>query len=434
MGGVAPGGVSDPVSMLLLFVALFVLSFLFSGTETAFFSLQEIDRRRIAEGTSPTHRLIHAVLQRRVGLITSILMVNETVNVGISVTAAGLFAAVAPGHPWLTVVLVTPSLLLFSEITPKVIAWRFNRSWVDIAIWPFTAVYVVLTPLRVVVSALVNGMARAFGVHGAHEHIAMAEHEFMAIVEASAEGGAMNEDERELIEAVFDLDDMAVSRLMTPAPDIFSLPADVSWSALLAACQEARFSRVPIYDKSRDDIVGVLLVKDLLKFRRRPFTRPDELRALLIPPAFVPATKPAHDMMREMLKRRIHIAFVVDDHGTLMGLVSLDDLIIELVGEIGDELDDGSEEEDIVRMDGVLHVKASVDLEDLSEETGILLPDGEYQTVGGYVFHVLGHIPRVGDVVDEAGHRFTVAAAEGRRATLLHIRPITADDAAELDA
>ncbi len=432
--GAAVGGHHDPLTMAALFVGLFSLSFMFSGTETAFFSLQQIDRRRIAEGETRTHRLIHAILERRTALITTILMVNETVNVAISVTAAGLFASIAPGQPWLTVVLVTPSLLLFSEITPKVIAWRFNRAWVDVAIWPFSVVWVVLSPPRFLIGGLVNLLARAFGVHGTHAQLGMAEQEFMAIVERSAVGGAVDEGERELIEAVFDLDDMAVSRLMTPAPDIFSLPANVSWSALLAACQEARFSRVPIYDASPDDIVGVLLVKDLLKFRRKPFTKPEELRAILIEPSFVPATKPAHDMMREMLKRRIHIAFVVDEHGTLMGLVSLDDLIIELVGEIGDELDDGSEEEDIVKVGDVLHVRASVDLEDLQEERGITLPDGEYHTVGGFVFHVLGRIPEVGDVVDEGGHRFTVAGTEGRRATLLHIRPITVDDANEGDA
>lgn len=425
---------SETASMALIFLGLFAVSFAFSGTETAFFSLQEIDRRRIAEGTSAGHLLIHRLLQRRTALITTILMVNETVNVAISVIAAGLIAGVAPTAPWLTVVLVTPVLLLFAEITPKVIAWRYNRAWVDLAVWPLSAVYFTLAIPRVIVASLVNLMARGFGVHGAHQDGGMAEQEFLAIVERSAEGGAMNDDERELIEAVFDLDDLALSRLMTPAPDIFSLPADVSWSALLAACQEARFSRVPIYDASPDDIVGVLLVKDLLQFRRRPFTKPEELRALLLPPAFVPATKPAHDMMREMLKRHIHMAFVVDEHGTLMGLVSLDDLIIQLVGEIGDELHGDESGEDIVRMGDVLHVKAAVDIEDLFEETDIALPDGEYHTVGGFVFHVLGRIPEVGDVVDEGGHRFTVAATEGRRATLLHISPITLDEQAELDA
>ncbi|MCB9681475.1 MAG: HlyC/CorC family transporter [Alphaproteobacteria bacterium] len=428
-GGGAGLEIGSPWAAAAVFVALFALSFFFSGTETAFFSLQGIDRRRIAEGRTATHRRIHGLLSRRTALITTILMGNETVNVAISATAAALLATVAPGKPWLTIVVVTPVLVLLSEITPKVLAYRFNRGWVDVAVWPLTLLFWVLWPLRIVITGIVSALARLAGVTGAAHESEIGEDEFLVLVERGAEHGVVGEEEREIIEAVFELDDLPVSRLMTPRPDMFSLPIDVTWDDLLAACADARFSRVPMYDGTPDNIVGVLLVKDLLRHRRRPFTQTQQLRKLLMAPVFVPQSKPANHMMKEMIRRRIHMAFVVDEHGTVIGLVSLDDLIIELVGELGDEFTD--EGPDDISPDGLdaFTVRAGMDLEDFSEGTGIAVPEGDYHTLAGFVSHVLGRIPVTGDTVDAAGHRFEVTEMDGRRVAMMRVAPIdTAQD------
>lgn len=406
-----------------IFASLFALSFFFSGTETAFFSLQEIDRRRISEGRTATHRRIHALIQHRRALITTILMGNETVNVSIAATTAGIIAVLFPAHPWLTIVVVTPALVLLSEITPKVIAFRYNRAWVNLAVWPLSLMGWVLALPRWVISSLVGLLARAFGVTDAAQERPIGEEEFLVLVGQGMEQGVLAEDEREIIEAVFDLDDLPVSRLMTPKPDVFSLPIDIGWEGLLDACREARYSRVPIYEDSADNIVGVLLVKDLLRHRRRPLADADALRRLLMTPVFVPATKAANDMMKEMIRRRIHMAFVTDEHGTIMGLVSLDDLIIELVGELGDDTDETSSHD--VEQDGEhdLVVRAGIDLEDFEDETGIPVPEGEYHTLGGFVFHTLGRIPRPGDRISASGHGFEVLEMDGRRVTLVRVSP-----------
>ncbi len=414
-----------------MLLGLFALSFFFSGTETAFFSLQEIDRRRLEETGGPTDRRILDLLGRRTSLITTILMGNETVNVAISTTTAALIATMAPGRPWLTIVVVTPLLVLLSEITPKVIAFRYNHRWVRWAVWPVALLQGVLWLPRIVVDTLVGLLARVFGVTGGTIGRGIAEEEFLVLVERGTAQGVVGEDQRDIIEAVFDLDDIPVNRLMTPRPDVFGLPLDTAWSDLLTACRDARYSRVPIWESGPDDIVGVLLVKDLLRFRRTPLSSPDQLRTVLLDPVFVPASKPAHDMMKEMIRRRIHMAFVLDEHGTVVGLVSLDDLIMELVGELGDE--DSQEEDEDVREqeDGSLLVRAGIDLEDLQEETGLTFDDDDVHTLGGWVFAALGRVPEVGERIQAGDHEVEVVEMDGRRIATVRVVSLTDSPLAE---
>jgi len=415
-------------SSLAILAGLFVLSFFFSGTETAFFSLQELERRRIEDGETATDRRIQALLSRRTSLITTILMGNETVNVSISTTTAALVATLLPGRPWVTVIVVTPLLVLLSEVTPKVIAFRYGSRWVRFAAWPLTVVQWVLWLPRLVIDQIVGALARVFGVTAKVLEEGLHEDEVRVLVERGTAQGVLHEDQRDIIEAVFELDDIPVARLMTPRPDIVSLPLDTPWDDLLTACRDARYSRIPIWDEGPEDIVGVLLVKDLLRFRRRPLRDPSQLRDILLEPVFVPASKAANEMMKEMIRRRIHMAFVLDEHGTVVGLLSLDDLIMELVGELGDDDDDDETEDVVVGPDGSLRVRAALDLDDLADETGLDIQHDEAHTLGGAVFHELGRVPEVGDEVDLDGHMVVVEEMDGRRIHAVRILPTPLDD------
>jgi CBS domain containing-hemolysin-like protein len=403
-------------------LALFAASFFFSGTETSYFSLQKVDREVVGR-QGRTGRIVHMLLQRRAPLITTILLGNEIANTALAATGAAIVVALAPGQEWLNVVLLTPLLVLISEITPKVLAFRFPRGWARVAAWPLLAFYVLVWPVRFVFSALIGTLGRMLGAdHELQEGVA--EEELMVYVDRGAATGELDPMERDMIEAVFEFDDLTVERLMTPRPDMFTLPVATPWEALLQAVREAGHSRIPVTGATADDIVGVLLLKDLLKYRRAPFSGPRQLRSLLLPPVFVPASKAADSMLREFLERRYHMAFVVDEHGTLVGLITLDDLLEELLGE-----DEDTEESEIARLrPDALTVKASIDVEDFAEETGIALPEGDYHTVGGFVFHQLGHLPRKGDAVVLGGHRFVVSQMEGRRIAELVVH--TAQEAA----
>lgn len=413
---VAAGGASfDSVSdAAVVFVLLFALSFFFSGTETALFRMQKVDRQRLASEDSATARRITSLLERRQPLITTVLIGNETANIAIAATGAALVTMLSPDKPWLNVVLLTPALVMFSEITPKVLAFRFNVLWSRLAVWPLSLFYLVVSPVRVIVAGLVGGLARAlFRVESTSLTEGLEEVELVDLASQGEEAGNLVQTERELLEAVFDLDDISISRLMTPRPDVFSLDLETPWEELIAAIRDAGFSRIPIYSGSEDQIEGVLLVKDLLRHREVP-PGPLQLRSLLMPAVYVPASKAADQMLDEFLERKTHIAFVVDEHGTFTGLVTLDDLLSELVGELLDHGDEVTDDVENLRA-GRLAVRANMDIEDFTEETGIALPEGEYHTVGGFVFHELGRLPQEGDVVERDGHRFEVGEMDGRR-------------------
>ncbi len=402
-----------------LFVGLFALSFVFSGTETAFFSLQDLDRRRMRERDDPADRRVLSLLADRTSLISTILMGNETVNVAIATTAAALAVTLFPGRSWISVAVVTPALVLLSEITPKVLAYRYHSPWARAMSGPIALLMRLLWLPRVLVVGVVDRFAALFGVHERLGGEGLGEQDFMVLVERGAAQGTVDEAERDIIEAVFELDDMPVSRLMTPRPDVFSVSLTDTYEDLMAGCREHRYSRIPVYDEDLDDLVGVLLLRDLLKARAGRISTVADLQPHFLQPVFVPETKPSDEMMREMIKSRTHIAFVVDEYGSLVGLLSLDDLIAELVGDLGEET---REETNALEQEGTeMLLKASLDIEDVMEQTGIEIPEGDYHTLGGFVFAHLGHIPVEGERFEAVGMKFEVRQMEGRRIAWLAV-------------
>jgi CBS domain containing-hemolysin-like protein len=411
--------VLGPTTLLALAALLCAAAF-FSATETALTSLQKVDRTWIARQGS-TGRQVVNLLGQRPAVIATVLIGNETANVGLASAGAALLAATAPDKPWLNVLVLSPLLVMFADMTPKILGLRFNRLWAQISIWPFTAFFLLVSPVRIALTWLVSRLARTSAVALRHAD-ALAEDELLVYVDRSAETGAIDPLEREIIEAVFEFDHLTVERLMTPRPDMVALSLGQPWSEMLERVASAPFSRLPALSARGDDVVGVLLVRDLLRLRRRPPDGPIQLRSLLLPPVFVPASKSAESMLREFLDRKFHMAFVVDEHGTLVGLVTLDDLLSELIQELDGEPD----AEGIAIAQGALLVQGAIDLDDFREETGIETPPGDYHTLAGLVFHHLGRLPRRGDAVDLGRHRFTVRSMEGRRVTEVAVTPLTA--------
>ena len=233
---------------LVVIVTLFALSFFFSGTETALYSLQPVDRQALSRG-GYSDRLVANMLKKRgedeLNLV--ILIGNETVNVALAATAAVLVAYVLPDYPWANVFILTPLLVLISEITPKVLAKRYKRRWAKVTIWPITAFFHTLWPVRISYSALLNLIARAFGVRKQSEREQLDEAEFMVLVGRGAEDGHINPMARDIVEAVFEFDDLTVERVMTPRPDMKTLPIDLIWTELHDQCRQLDHSRIPMY-------------------------------------------------------------------------------------------------------------------------------------------------------------------------------------------
>ena len=230
--------------------------------------------------------------------------------------------------------------------------------------------------------------------------------------------GAIGANEHRLIQRVFQFGDVPVARLMTPRPDIVSFPLNVPFDTLMHELRKNRVSRVPIFVGKPDNVVGVLITRKLLRFAGGDPPGPKELKELLRPAWYVPETKLADDLLREIQLRQDHLALVVDEHGVISGLITLDDLLGELVGE---ELDDDSEEISRIRPD-MWTVAGSMDVADFVQETSIPIPEGDYQTIGGFIMTTLGRVPDKGDELRLENIVFSVSQMDGRRVLEVSVR------------
>ncbi|RME24277.1 MAG: HlyC/CorC family transporter [Deltaproteobacteria bacterium] len=428
----APVAHLDPAMAVGITVVLLLLSAFFSGSETALFSLQPIDRRALSpDGTGP----VESLLRQPRRTLASLLIGNEFVNVLLSTVTAGVVFSVFPERPWINVVLLTPLLLLFGEVLPKTLALRLNRRVAPIVAPVLLWFSRVVTPLRWVLTQIAELFLVATGGGGLRQEAALQEDRLLRLLEEGRASGAVGQMEEEMIQKVFEFGDLTVSRLMTPRPDIFSLSLMTPWPELLDQVRRHGHSRVPIWQGNPDNIIGVLVVKDLLPHlaarlreaedadadpRDLPLP-PRQLQKVLRPAYFVPTSKRAEDMLAEFREQKFHMAIVVDEHGNVAGLVTLDDLLAELVGELLDEVDELTDEVTEVE-EGVYTIRGHMDVDDFAERFGVTLPEGEYDTVAGFVLDLAGTVPEKGTELEWEGLTFTVRGLEGKRITELCVR------------
>ena len=400
--------------VVALIVGFLVMSFLFSGTETAFFSLQSVETQRLEDDGKRGAKVL-ALLNKRADLITTILLGNETANIALTSFVAVVIAQNFTHLPsWTNIVVVTPVLVLFTEITPKILAFRISQKWATNAAPVLMVLMSVLYPIRLIIAGTVRLLSSLFGVTKNKEVSGIDEQEFLTLLDHGEVSGAVDATERERIEAVFDLDDTPVGKVMTPLPDVQMVPITITWLELATFVGVHNFSRIPVFGTSKDDIVGVLLVKDLLKYRNKPFESLSSIKGTLFQPAYVPLTKPTNEMLQGFIEQKQHLAFVVDEHGTLMGLVTMDDLLAEFMGE-NDALE-SDETESTHRLDlNRVIVDGRMEASELLEHTAFVLPTGAYHTIGGFLLHQFGRLPKHGDKTEYGGYRFTARSVVARR-------------------
>jgi putative hemolysin len=403
-----------------LIALLIVLSGFFSGSETALFGLQAIDRERLKEEGGTGHTVLQLLVDPR-RTLASVLMGNELVNISLSTVCAGLILGLlGQEFGWVNLLVATPLLILFGEVTPKTVALRNPRRFARMVAKPLTAWAWLIGPVRWVLSAVANGAIRLLGASTKPTRNVLEEDHVRKLVDEGLEAGTIKTMEHDLIHRVFSFSDVQVGRLMTPRPDVVALPLTLPFERLVEQLRAHGFSRIPMYQSNPDDVVGVLLTKDLLRFKGGPPPSSAELRALLQPAYYVPTTKLADDLLRQLRQRRMHMALVVDEHGSIDGLVTLDDLLSELVGSALDE-DDETAEVSQIRPD-LWEVAASMDVQDLFEQTGLRLPEGDYHTVAGFILDQLGRIPAPGDALEWEHVVFEVTAMDERRITSVRVR------------
>ena len=254
------------------------------------------------------------------------------------------------------------------------------------------------------------------------------EEEIRTMADVAADEEAIERDERKLIHSIFEFGDMVVREAMTPRTDMVSIDADASIEDGITWAIAGGFSRIPAYEESNDNIIGIVFLKDLVSLARAS-KRNEPVRTALRDAVFVPEQKRVAELLREMQTKQFHMAIVIDEYGGTSGLVTLEDLLEEIVGDITDEYD--MEEPTVEHLPGgALRVPGGTSIDDVSDELGVELPDTEWDTVGGLVFNLLGHVPDEGECVRFQGLEFCTERVKGRRIVSVHIRRV-ADGAAE---
>jgi putative hemolysin len=331
---------SDPLRLVLL-GALVLVSAFFSGSETAVFSLSRAKRQKLAASDKPTDRRILNLLAKPRRLIATILVGNELVNIAAGAVATRLGERHFGGYgkiaaEVITTLLLLPLVLLIGEITPKSIALKVSEQWASVAARPIALFAWIIAPLRWLVRGLSEFFLWILRARPPARDEGLREEEFRALVDVGSEEGELEATERRLIHNVFEFGDKTVAQVMTPAERIFALSYGLPMARLVDLVMQQRVSRIPIYRGRRDNVVGVLMAKDLIGYSRGLW-RGATLGQLLRPPFYVPKTTKLDRLFRQMQRRKTHLALVVDEYGRTVGLVTMDDLLGELFSAIAED-------------------------------------------------------------------------------------------------
>jgi putative hemolysin len=321
-------------------------------------------------------------------------------------------------------VFLTLEVVIAMHFIPDMLLYRTTGRWL-IPLLPFVrAAMWLVWPIRIFLEGA-ESLARISEQEPEKSEEQRTEEGIEALVEAAEEEGIIESDQADLIEQVVEFSDKRVREVMTPRPDIVAMPAEASLEEMHAKVVETRFSRMPVYENSLDEIIGVVLAHDLLQVADQDLPR-RKVRELIRPILFIPETKAGSDLLKEMRTKGMSMAVVIDEHGLVAGIATVEDLVEEIVGESG--FDDKQPAPDVLReADGGLVMRGSMSISDVEELLGVQFgdkSDDTVTTIAGLLSHVAGKVPAPGDKIEIAGHRFEVVEANQRKVLRLRIRKI----------
>ncbi len=414
---------------ILAFIFFIGLSAFFSGAETAFMTLFQNGQLENSEKAVRFPRSVHILKSRVQELLIAILIGNTLANISAA-TVAALFAT-RLAILWqvsidlavmVEVVVVTLLLLLLSEITPKTLALRhasrFARTFGGVMLFFFYA----FKPLTAILNALTSGLAERLEI--AKRGYFFKEEELRTLIEVGQEQGALQEEEREMLHSIFEFRKTQVKEVMVPRIDMVCIEKNASLDELISLIHQKGHSRIPLYEGSVDKILGIIHAKDLLPYLNEKEKKID-LVNLARKTLFVPEYKHIDELLREFQREKIHMAIVVDEYGGTAGLVTLEDILEEIVGEIQDEYD---QETPLFRRinDQTYVVNAKIDLHDLNDELDMDLPTEEdYESLGGFIFNLIGKVPEEKQSIRYKNYEFVIEKVERNRILQVKIRKLS---------
>jgi putative hemolysin len=402
----------DIVYIVLIFVCL-VLSAFFSGSETAFISIQRVRLEHMLSTNVPGAKRIAKILKRPERFLSTILLGNNLVNVAIASLATVLCVKFIPEQSLLvSTVGVTIMVLILGETTPKTIA---NKHSERLATWlapTIQTISLIMTPFVYVISWISTQFNKLFGGKSEKPSL-ISDEEIRTMITIGSRDGTVGRAEAEMLHNVFDFGDNPVREVMVPRLEVAAIEQGSTITQFLELYTRSPMSRFPVYKENMDNIVGILSVKDaLMSMAKGTITNESTIDNLIRPAYFAPETKHISDLFTEMRDKNYRMAVVVDEYGGTAGIVSLSRLVEEIVGHLGDELAVAQKDYEIIN-EYTFQIDGAMRIEEINQEVGLDLPEGDYETVAGFVLHLLGHIPREGEQLKYKNLKLVVTAMQG---------------------
>lgn len=402
----------------ILILCLLATAF-FSAAEMAFIAANRPRLRHLAEGGHRTAARYLTAFARPERILAAAKMGVPIAHiVAASVATWGLLAYLGPASPLVVTLILTPTMLVLGEVIPKAIAQQWATGLLLRLFRPLAWAARLLTPLTWTASRLVEGLLALSGHPRGHVRRFVSREELKLLLQMEPEESDVTSHEAEMIDKIFDLGETAVREVMVPLVDVAALPETAAPDEAIALIHERGHSRLAVFRERIDNMVGVVAAMDLL----RRGTEVNSLTALMRPPCFVPETKRIDDLLREMQKARIQLAVVVDEYGGSVGIVTVEDIVEEIVGEIRDEREQTPAT--IERLpDGSYRVAGRLGIGEINETLEWDLPAGDYETVAGMILAALHRIPRTGEEFQVGRYHLTVLEADERRVLTVKIAP-----------
>ena len=405
----------------LLLTVLLVFSAFFSACEAAFFSLTSLQLKELKDKKGRWGLVANELLEKPRELLITIYIGNELVNIGVSVITTSIFITQFGSFGiGIAIGVGTFLLLVFGEIIPKTLSLQFPQTYAVSAAYPLRLFALVVQPIQSVLTSIAEKFISFIGFKlSKDKKTAITDDEFRTMVQVGEGEGVIDSEESELIHNVIKFGETTVAEVMTPKIDMFTLSIDDKLEDILPRIVENFYARVPVFDSDGENFAGILFTKNLTKLKHLP---PEKfsLKSVLRPFLSIPQTKKIKDVLQEFKKRKRHMAIVLDEYGSICGLVTLEDILEELVGEIDSEM--RLEENPLAQIDdNNFRLLATYPVSEFNEHFETQIPEEEYDTVGGFVFGLFGRIPRSGEAIAHENLKFRVEKMKGARILNLHI-------------
>ena len=413
---------TDTLIRIIVLICLLVLSAFFSSAETALTAVSPIRIRNLLDQNPSDKRAaaVMRIIDDPSPMLGTILVANNAVNLSASAITASLAYRFGGKHLALATGIITLLILVFGEITPKTIATIRTEKMALAYARPLIVLMTILTPIVFLINAISNGLLKLLGV-SRDDAGKLTQGDIQTIVDVGHEEGIIQSDEKDIITNVFELKDSAVKEVMVPRVHVSILDADISFEELLKVFREDKYTRYPVYEDTPDRIIGTINMKDLLLYHDGD-TSSFSVRNILREAHFVFEHKKIRELLAEMMEASVSIAIVVDEYGDWTGIITLEDVLEEIVGEIHDEYDEPSDDLIYQVAPNEYIAEGAISLDDFSDRLDTEIESEDYDSLGGYILEQLDRIPDVGDAVTtESGIRLIVDSVDNNRIELVHV-------------